>query len=114
MVRGNYLHELIMIVASLLVWWCAVAAIGDMLFKQCQWFDWKFFIGVLLYLSCPFYAVYCFHRKDFGSFVLLWNAVSVLISVGLALIVFKEKITSPKILMFVFSIMVIICGYFDK
>ncbi len=100
-------------IAGILIVWVIAAALGDMLFKQCTWFDWKFFTGCALYMSCPFYAVYCFHRKDFGVFILLWNAASVLASVGIALVVFREKITLPRVLMFVLSVAAIACGYFD-
>jgi hypothetical protein len=85
-----------------------------MLFKQCSWFDWKFFVGCALYVSCPFYAVYCFHRCDFGVFVLLWNAVSVLVTVGIAITVFHEKITVPRVLMFIFSLGAVLCGYAER
>lgn len=100
-------------VASVLILWVVAAAIADMLFKQCSWWDWKFMVGCALYMSCPFYAVYCFHRRDFGVFVLLWNAASVLVSVGIALAVFREQVTLPRMLMFLFSLGAILCGYFE-
>jgi len=102
-----------MIVAGILILWVIAAALGDMLFKQCLWFDWKFFTGCALYMACPFFAVYCFHRCDFGVFVLLWNAASVLVGVAIALMVFREAVTLPRVLMFLFSLGAIVCSYFD-
>ena len=98
------------ILALMLILWVAAAGAGDILLKQHRLFDWRFAAGCVLYIACAFFAVYCFHRSDFGVLALFWNAVSIPASVAIALVVFHEPITMRRVLMFLFSVAAILCG----
>jgi len=78
--------------------WVALATYADTCFKACERLTgWRFLIGTSCYASCAFLAVATFRRQQWGWIVIVWNCVSLAVSMFLSVALYREPFTFRRI-----------------
>lgn len=88
-----------MIISILLIMaWVAIATYGDVRFKAASgiFLGPDFAIGMLSYLATGVLAVFAFPRQQWGWTILLWNSLSLLLSICLSVWIFHEPLTAKR------------------
>ena len=77
--------------------WVAVATFADMRFKAASgvWtFD--FWIAFISYALCSFAALATFRRQSWGWIILMWNVLSLGLSLILSVVLYREPFTRHR------------------
>ena len=95
-----------MISVFLVFLWVTIATLADTFFKSAGTFNSRKFIsGLLLYAVCAFFAIPVFRKQQFAWVVIIWNCLSLLLSMALSLWFYHEpfslKRTIAVVLVFV-------------
>ena len=81
-----------MVSLLLVLLWVGIATFADICFKGAGRFDtWRFGAGFLCYASTSFIAVATFNRQQWGWIVIVWNCLSLGISMYLSVTMFHER-----------------------
>jgi multidrug transporter EmrE-like cation transporter len=79
---------------TLVIIWVALATWGDTLLKTAPRLGTiRFAVGGVIYFSCAFLAFWTYRLQGFGWVVLLWNSLSLALSLLLSVVVFQEPFT---------------------
>lgn len=79
---------------ALIVVWVGIATYGDTLFKSSTSLDsGRFVAASACYLATSFFAFWTFKLQQWGWIILLWNSLSLALSLALSVMVFGEPFT---------------------
>lgn len=79
--------------------WVAIATAADYFFKFAPAIkSSEFLYGTMLYAICGYFAFTTFHDKSWSWVILMWNTVSLILSLILSVIVFHEPFTVRKLI----------------
>jgi len=90
-----------------------MAAGADVLFKTATGFDTKFVAAAFLYMLCSVPALIAFKNLDFSMVVVLWNAISVLVSIAIGVWFFKDEISFLRTVIVTLSLTAVLLSHFD-
>jgi len=86
------MNTLLTIVLILL--WVGIATYGDTMFKSAPSLgSGKFVAAAASYLATSFFAFWAFRLQQFGWVLILWNSVSLALSLFLSVAIFGEPFT---------------------
>ena len=78
----------------LVIAWVAIATYGDVLFKSSpSILSWRFLLAALSYLATSFIAFWTFRLQQWGWIILIWNGLSLALSLFLSVALFHEPFT---------------------
>jgi hypothetical protein len=78
----------------LVFFWVGIATYGDTLFKSAPSLaSEKFLAGAAMYLVTSFFAFWTFKLQQWGWIILLWNSLSLALSLFLSVVLFSEPFT---------------------
>lgn len=69
---------------------------ADVALKKSQSWDRWFLLGLVIYSSTAVTTTLGYKRLSFGSVAIIWEAVVVLTSVALAVVLYGERMSLPK------------------
>ena len=97
---------------SLTFAWVCIAGLADVLFKNASGFsDIKFVCGLILYATTAILAVLTFKRIEFGSLIILWITLSLLVGLMISVFYYHEKFTlTTAIAAFLTVIVIVLIG----
>lgn len=79
---------------SLVVFWVCIATYGDVQFKAARGIlSAEFAIGLACYCCTALVAVATLHRQSWGWIILLWNCLSLALSLVLSVGLYHEPMT---------------------
>ena len=79
---------------TLILIWVGIATYGDTLFKTATSVtSGKFVVGSATYFATSFFAFWTFKLQKFGWIILLWNSLSLALSLFLSVVMFGEPFT---------------------
>ena len=85
---------------------------GDVFLKKSQLHDYKFLaLGFLLYVIGAIPVAIVFRTMDFGSVFLVWEALTVMLAMGIAVLYFGEGLTAYKTLALLFALSALYFSY---
>ena len=100
--------QMILTIFLVLAWVC-IACVADVLFKNASGFgDVKFLYGLALYAATAFVAVIAFRRLEFGSMIILWLALSLLVGLLISVFYYHEKFTPTRATAAVLTMIVVV------
>ena len=78
----------------ILLGWVGIATYADVCFKNATGIQTRnFLIGFLCYALTTFFAIAAFKRQEFGWIIIVWNCLSLAISLVLSVAIFREHFT---------------------
>jgi multidrug transporter EmrE-like cation transporter len=82
----------------LVLLWVLVATYGDICFKQAATIaSLSFAQGFVSYAACSFLALAAFQRQQWGWVFIVWNCLSLVLSMVLSVLLFQEELTSRRL-----------------
>ena len=81
----------------LILFWVGIATYGDTMFKSApSLMSGKFAAAAASYLATSFFAFWTFKLQQFGWILILWNSVSLALSLFLSVAMFGEPFTMRR------------------
>ncbi|MBI2065325.1 MAG: hypothetical protein HYT62_04735 [Candidatus Yanofskybacteria bacterium] len=96
----KFIYGLILIVGAV-----SLSVVADIVLKKSEFRDFKLIaLGFLLYGLEAIPVALAFQKINFGPVFIIWSAISVILGLIVASLLFKESFTSYKILALVFAL----------
>lgn len=90
-----------------------ITLLGDIFLKKSDFINLKYLgLGMLLYALVAIPVAAAFKFNQFGIIILMWEAIIVCIGLVVGLLVFKEPISTLKILTLIMAVITIVLSYF--